>query len=152
MLADLGLLGFERDILLAIQLDVITHIAEEHVVARRWQLRALWMRDEEFLQLELARLEFRLDLFDEMQVSLLCVGVVRVTRHGDVTARRFLVERGAEFAPRHQPRFQISHGLGRRDTRFELVKQRRNLSPIAQVELHGHELTGFVSRQQTKRQ
>ena len=72
------------------------------------------MRDVNFLQRELARLELRLDVFDEMQIRLLRVRVVRVARHGDVTARRLLVQRGVEFAPVEQPVFQLGGAIGLR--------------------------------------
>jgi hypothetical protein len=69
------------------------------------------MRDINFLQRKLARLELRLDVLDEMQICLLRVRVVRVAGHGDVTARRLLVERGVEFAPVEQPAFQFAADL-----------------------------------------
>ena len=70
------------------------------------------MGDVNFLQRELARLELRLDVLDEMQIRLFRVGVVRVAGHGDVTARGFLVQRGVEFAPVEQPAFQFGGGFG----------------------------------------
>ncbi len=69
------------------------------------------MRDVNFFQRELARLELRLDVLDEMQIGLFRVGVVRVAGHGDVTARGFLVERGVQFAPVQQPAFKFGGGL-----------------------------------------
>ena len=152
LLADLRLFGFEGNVFLAIQLDVILHVADEHIVARRWQVRALRMSDEKFLQFELARLELRLDVFDELQISLLRIGVVRVTGHGDVAAGGFFVERGTQFAPREQPRFEVGGGLGGGDAGFELVEEWRELRPITQVELRGHELARLVSGQRTERQ
>jgi hypothetical protein len=149
LLPDLGFLGFERHVFLAEQLDVILHVANEHIVARRRQLGPLRMRDEQFLQLELARLEFRLDLFDKMQISLLRLGVVRVARHRDVTARRFLVERGAEFAPRQQPRFQIRDGWAAA-TRVSSWSNNGAICPITQVNWAGHKLARLVSGQRTK--
>ena len=129
---------------------MILHIAKEHVVAGRRQLGALRMRDEKFLQLELAWLELRLDQLDELQVSLLRIGVVRVTGHGDVAAGRFLIERGAEFAPRHEPGFEISHRLGGSNAGFKLIKERSDLHPIAQVELCWYKLTRLECGQRTE--
>ena len=61
------------------------------------------MRNVNFFKRELARLEPRLDIFDEMEIRLFRVRIVRVAGHGDVTARRFLVERGGKLAPVQQP-------------------------------------------------
>jgi len=48
------------------------------------------MSDVDFFKRELARLELWLDIFDEVQVSFFRVRIIRVTRHRNVTAGRFL--------------------------------------------------------------
>ena len=89
--------------------------------------------DVNLFQRELARLELRLDVLDEMQIRLFRLGVVRVAGHGDVAAGGFLVERGVEFAPVEQPAFEVGGGLALRGARFQLVEQRRDLRPVAEV-------------------
>ena len=76
----------------------------------RTALDAGGVRQVKLFELELARLEGRLDVFDEMEVSLLRLGVVRVAGHGDVTLARFLVERRAQFRPVQKPAFEVSRG------------------------------------------
>ena len=110
------------------------------------------MRHINFLQRELARLELRLDVFDEMQIRLFRVRVVRVARHGDIPARRLLVERGIEFAPIEQPAFQLGGGLGLRRTRLQLIEQRRDLRPVAEVKVLRNERARPVRGQFSKRQ
>src|ERR1039457_1863779 len=110
------------------------------------------MRDVNVLQRELARLELRLDVFDEMQIRLLRVRVVCVAGHGDVTARRLLVQRGVEFAPVEQPAFQPGGGPGLCGTRRQLVEQRRDLRPVAKIKILRNERTRLVRGQFSKRQ
>lgn len=81
-----------------------------------------WMRDVIFFKRELARLELRLNVFDEMEIRLFRVWIVRVARHGDVTARGFLVERGGKLAPIEQPAFEIRGGFALRSAIFQLVE------------------------------
>ena len=97
---------------------MIFHIAVKNFIARGRntdvaefsRFFALRMRDINFLQRKLARLELRLDVFDKMQIRFFRVRIVRVARHGDIAARSFLVERGGKFAPVEQPFFQIGGG------------------------------------------
>ena len=158
LLAQLGLLGFQRHVFRAEQLDMIFHVAVKTPRYRRacagqlgWQLR-LRMRDVNFFQRELARLELRLDVLDEMQIRLLRVRVVRVAGHGDVAARRFLVQRGVEFAPVEQPAFEFGGGFGLRGPRFQLVEQRRDLRPVAEVKVLRDERARPVRGQFSERQ
>ena len=72
---------------------MVFHVAVENLEARLGQKIELRMRDVDFLQRKLAWLELRLDLLDEMQIRLFRLGIVRVARHGDITARRLLVQR-----------------------------------------------------------
>ena len=76
------------------------------------------MRDINFFQLKLARLELRFDVFDEMQIRFFRVGIVRMASHRDVAARRFFVERGGKFAPIQKPFFKFSGRFGLRRARF----------------------------------
>ena len=79
--------------------------------------------------------------------SPLRLGIVGVTRHGDVAARRFFIERGVEFAPVNQPAFQLGGGLGLRRARLQLVKKRRDLRPVAELKVLGNERARPVSGQ-----
>src|SRR5664280_1515037 len=110
------------------------------------------MRDVNGFKLELARLEFWLDVFDKMQVGLLRVRVVGMARHRDVTAGGFLVERGAEFAPVEQPAFEGGGGLALRGALFQLVEQRRDLRPVAEVNGWRNKFPRLVRGQLSKRQ
>ena len=103
------------------------------------------MRDENLRQLELARLELRLDVLDEMQIGLFRLGIVRVAGHGDVTLGMVLVERGAEFAPIEQPAFQFGGRFAGGGARFQLVEQRRDLVPIAQSSFAGTNVRGLTA-------
>ena len=106
----------------------------------------------DFFERELARLELRLDVFDKMQVGLFRLGIVGVAGHGDVTAGRFLVQRGGEFAPVEQPAFEIGGGLALRGAGFQPVEQRRDLRPVAEVKGLRDKGPGFVGGQFSKRQ
>ena len=110
------------------------------------------MRDVDGFQLELARLEFWLDVFDKMQVGLFRLGIIRVAGHGDVTAGRFLVERGAEFAPVQQPAFEVGGGPALRGTCLQLVEQRRDLRPVAEFNGWRNKLARLIRGQFSKRQ
>ena len=110
------------------------------------------MRDVKPGQREVARLEFRLDLLDEVQVGLFRAGIVRVAGHGDVTPGRFLVQRGVEFAPVEQPAFQVGGGFALRRAGFQLIEQRLDLRPVAQIHLLRQKPARLVRRQRVKRQ
>ena len=110
------------------------------------------MGDVSLGELELARLELRLDVLDEMQVGLFRLGVVRVAGHGDVALGGLLVEGGAQFAPIQQPRFQVGGGGARRRAGFELVEERRDLVPVSQVNLLRHKAARLMRGQRVKRQ
>ena len=110
------------------------------------------MREISLLQLELPRLELRLDVFDEMQIGLLRLGVVRMAGHRDVALGTFLIERGRQFTPLEQRVFQIVDGFGGREFLLDLAEQRRDLAPISQINLLGHQLARRVHGQLSKRQ
>ena len=152
LLAQFRVLGFQRHVFRPEQRDVIFHIAIEHLVTRLRQMIELRMRDVNFFQSKLARLELRLDVFDEMQIRLLRIRIVRVARHRDVTARRLLVERGVELAPVQQPALQRGGILGLGGTPFELVEQRRDLRPVAEIKVLRHKRARPVRGQFFKRQ
>jgi len=78
-----------------------------------------------------------------MQVRLLRLGIVRMAGHGDVAAGGFLVQRRVQLAPVQQPFFQVRHRFGLTHARFELVKQRRNLRPVTQVDGGRNKRTRF---------
>ena len=152
LLAQLGLLGFQRHILLAEQLDLDLRVAVEDLVARFGQLRAQRMGDVSLGELELARLELRVHVLDEMQVGLLRLGVVRVAGHGDVATRGLLVDGGVEFAPIQQPPLQVGRGGARRGAGFELVEERSDILPVSQVNLLRHKAARLMRRQRLERQ
>ena len=110
------------------------------------------MRDVNFRQRKLSRLEVRFDVFDEMQERFFGLGVFRVTGHGDVALGGFLVERGGEFAPRQQPAFEGGGGITLGRAGFKLVEQRRDLRPLAQINFLRHELTRLMRWQIVERQ
>ena len=108
------------------------------------------MGDVSLGELELARLELRLDVLDEMQVGLFRLGVVRVAGHGDVALGGLLVEGGVEFAPIQQPPFQVGGGGARGGAGFELVEERRDLAPVSQVNRLRHKAAGLMRGQRVK--
>ena len=110
------------------------------------------MGDVSLRELELARLELRLDVLHEMQVGLFRLGIVRVARHGDVAFGGLLVEGGAQFAPIQQPLFQVGGSGARWRAGFELVEQRGNPAPVAQVNLLRHKAAWLMRGQCVKRQ
>ena len=128
LLAELGLLGFERNVFRAEQFDMIFHVAVENEififggagsaspVVLKFGARTTRPSDGyKFFQRELARLELRLDVFDKIQIRFFRGRVVRMAGHGDVTAGRFLVQRGVEFAPvEGQRRVRRRTGTARR--------------------------------------
>src|SRR5260370_14360085 len=61
------------------------------------------MREIELGELELARLQRRLDLLDEMQVSLLGLRVVGVAGHRDIAAGGVLAAGGRGSLPHPHP-------------------------------------------------
>jgi hypothetical protein len=68
------------------------------------------MRQVNLGEFELARLEFRFDLFDKMQIGLLRRGIISVTRHRDIALRP---SSSRPHSTRRYPEstFEISGGL-----------------------------------------
>ena len=110
------------------------------------------MGDVSLGELELARLELRLDVLHEVQVGLFRLGIVRVARHGDVALGGLLVDGGAQLAPIQQPLFQVGDGGARLRAGFELVEERSNPAPVAQVNPLGHKAAWPMRGQRVKRQ
>ena len=150
LLAELGLLGFKRHILLAEQLDLDLRVPIEDLVARFRQLRAQRMTDISPGELELAGLESRLHVLNEMQVGLLRLRVIRVAGHGDVALGGLLVNRGVELAPVQQPTLQAGGGGARLCASFKLVEERSDLAPVSQVNCLWQKAAGFMRRQRVK--
>ena len=80
------------------------------------------MSEINLLQLELTRLELRLDVLDEMQIGFLGLRIVGVASHRDVAPRRFLVHGGIEFAPVEEPRLEVSRVFALRGVCFQPVE------------------------------
>ena len=152
LLAQLGLFGFERDILLAEQLDALAQVAVEHLVTRLGQLRAQGLREVGLLQRELTRLDLRLDVLDEMEIGLLRLGAVGVAAHGDVTLRALFIERSGQFAPTEQGRLQLSHGRCARKFFLHGIEEWRERAPVAEINLSRHQLARGVDGQLSERQ
>ena len=150
MLAELVLLGFERHVFLAIHLDAHLRVPVKNFVAILRQVRAQRVPEIDLFQRELARLELRLDVFDEVEVGPLRLRVLGVTGHRDVTPGRFLIQRRAQFAPVEQPAFETCGGVAPARPRLQLVEQRRHLRPVAQVQFLRHKPARRVRRQIVK--
>ena len=87
LLAQSGLVGFERHVRIAIQLDAHLGVPLKDLVAFLRQLVAQRMSQKNLFQFELPRLELRLDVLHEMEIGSLGFRVVGVAGHRDVTAR-----------------------------------------------------------------
>ena len=101
------------------------------------------MRDVNFFERELARLDPRFDVFDEMQIRFFRVRIVCVARHGDVATGGFLVERGGEFTPIEQPTLERRHGFAIGRAPFQLVEKRLDLRPVAESMFCGTNFRGL---------
>src|SRR5208337_4417194 len=150
LLAQPRFFRLQRHILRPEQLDLDLGIPVEDLVAFFGQLRANRMGYKGLGELELARLELRLDMLHEMQVGLFRLGIVGVTRHGDIALGRLLIYGGAQLAPSQQPLFQLGGGGASFGASFKLVEERSNLIPVSQVNPLGHKSAGFVRRQRAK--
>ncbi len=122
LLAEPGFLGFERHVFVAIQSDEHLGIPIEDCIPFARQFVAQRMSKVNLLQLELTRLELRLDVLDEMQIGFLGLRVVGVASHRDVAPRRFLVHGGMEFAPIEQPGLEVSRVFAPRGDCFQPVE------------------------------
>ena len=116
------------------------------------ELRAEGVGEEKFGEMELARLQFRLHLLDEMQVCNLRLRTVRVTGHRDVALAALLVERSEEFTLIQNPTLEVGERLALRRTRVELIEERGALGPVAEIDLRGHEGAWGVGRKICERQ
>ena len=138
LLAELGLLGLERDVLLAEQLDEQRGVAVEDFVAMLVELRAERVGKEELREVELAGLQLGFNLLDEVQVRRLRLRAIRVAGHRDVALAALLIERGEDLALVKNPPLKLSTRLALRRARVEPVKERGDLAPVAEVNLGGH--------------
>ena len=87
-----------------------------------------------------------------MQIGPLSLGVLGVAGHRDVPPGPFLVASRAQFAPVQEPGLERRGVPNLAGARLELVEQRRQRGPIAQVRPRRHEPAGLVRRQLPKRQ
>ncbi len=152
LLAQLRLFGFQRHILRTEQLHLVLRVAIQNQKPPRRQFPPQRMRDINAGEFELSRLELRLDVFDKVQIGLFRVRAVRVTGHGDVTLRRFLVQRGAQLAPIQQPALEIRDGPALCRALLQSIEQWFDLIPVAQVDFPGQKPSRLVRRQSVKRQ
>jgi hypothetical protein len=152
LLREPGLLGFQRDIFRAEQLDLQFRGAVKNKPSLPGQPGAQGMRQKNLGQLELARFELRLNVLDKMQEGLFRVAVLSMTGHGDVAPGRLLIERGGQFAAIQQPALERGGGLTPRGGGFELVKQGRDLAPIPQIHFVWNEAARPEDRQFSERQ
>ena len=86
LLRELRFFGLQRHVFWAKQFNMIFHVAIEDFVTRLRQLAELRMRDVNLFQRELAWLELRLNIFDEVKIRFFRVRIIGVARHRDVTA------------------------------------------------------------------
>ena len=87
------------------------------------------MPDVNLRQLELPRLELRLDVLDKVQVGLFGLGIVGVAGHGDIALGGFLVQRGAQLAPIQQPAFQLGGGAALRPPSLQRCRRAVQSAP-----------------------
>ena len=110
------------------------------------------MRQINFRELELARLELGLNLLDKMQKSLFGLSIIGVAGHCDMPPRELLIHGGAEFAPVPQPLLQSMHRRTIPGAFLQLIEQRRDLRPLSQVDLRRHKSARRMRWQLAERQ
>ena len=152
LLRELRLFGFQRHVFRTKKFDMIFYIPVKNFKPLLRQFIPLRMRDVNLFQRKLSRLELRFDVLDKIQIRLLRVRVIRMAGHGDVSARCFFIKRSIELTPIEQPAFERGSAIGLGGTPFQLVKQRRDLRPVAEVKFLGNERTRPVRGQFSKRQ
>ena len=139
LLAKLGCLGLERDVLSAEQLDLERGVAGEHLVALGREAVAVRMIGERLGQAEAGRLHLRLDLLDEIEVRLLGGFVVRLAGHRDGALGAFLGDGGGEFLPVENGLLKLDGIGGGTELLLKLLKKRRKCCPVASVQVVRHE-------------
>jgi hypothetical protein len=75
-----------------------------------------------------------------------------VAGHRDVATGRFLIESGVQLAPVEEPEFEGVGGFAACGARFQLIEQRGDLRPVAEVNDLGDKFSWFRGWQFSKRQ
>jgi hypothetical protein len=130
LLAQLGVLGLERDVRLAVELELVGDEPVHHAVDVLRKRSAPGMVEVELLQRLPPGLGERADDGFEVEILLLLVGVLGVAGHRDVAAARLLVPRALELAPVLEPRPEV-RGLR---VLLELVEEGLQLLPVVEIE------------------
>ena len=97
LLRELVQLRLERYVRLTEQLDGVARRAQQDKITIRIQLASVRIFHQLPVQLIAQRLHLRQNLFHELQICLLRLGIIRGAGHGNVAARTFLFHHRPEF-------------------------------------------------------
>jgi hypothetical protein len=159
LLLKLGQLGLSRDVRLAIKRPAVLPRAVEDVIARFREPRAMRRVEIAVPEVVQDRLELRLDIANERQVSRFAIRVIGLAGHGDVPPDAFFGDRAVQLAQVEQPAFEPFRRVNRASEKllvprldlvpgleFRLIRQPSMSEVLGNVSSRGHGMVVLVNR------